>query len=212
MALINCPECGKEVSDRASVCIHCGYPLSELNGSSSNNEIKQDNDENEKYDLVMVDCGSNRTGMADVFISLYSNMCFDAAYAKAGIRNLTLMKGKSLPEIQTLAKKCVAAGANITLKDSTGKECNIPDEWKQSLSSQEIEEDKCRFSGESTDVDVNIPKCPKCGSTSIQVVKQGFGFGKAAVGALLVGPVGLVGGAIGANKTKRVCLNCNHKW
>lgn len=27
MALIKCPECGKEVSDKASACIHCGYPL-----------------------------------------------------------------------------------------------------------------------------------------------------------------------------------------
>ena len=27
MALIKCPECGKEVSDNCSQCIHCGYPL-----------------------------------------------------------------------------------------------------------------------------------------------------------------------------------------
>lgn len=27
MALIKCPECNKEVSDKADVCIHCGYPL-----------------------------------------------------------------------------------------------------------------------------------------------------------------------------------------
>lgn len=27
MALIPCPECGKEVSDRSPRCIHCGYPL-----------------------------------------------------------------------------------------------------------------------------------------------------------------------------------------
>ena len=27
MALIPCPECGKEISDRAPTCIHCGYPL-----------------------------------------------------------------------------------------------------------------------------------------------------------------------------------------
>ena len=27
MALISCPECGKEVSDQALACIHCGYPL-----------------------------------------------------------------------------------------------------------------------------------------------------------------------------------------
>ena len=29
MALITCPECGKPVSDKAAVCIHCGYPLKE---------------------------------------------------------------------------------------------------------------------------------------------------------------------------------------
>lgn len=28
MALITCPECGKEVSDQAPVCPNCGYPLS----------------------------------------------------------------------------------------------------------------------------------------------------------------------------------------
>lgn len=28
MALINCPECGGQVSDRAPVCPHCGFPLS----------------------------------------------------------------------------------------------------------------------------------------------------------------------------------------
>lgn len=27
MALIKCPECGKEVSDKAEKCINCGYPL-----------------------------------------------------------------------------------------------------------------------------------------------------------------------------------------
>ena len=27
MALINCPECGKQISDKAPVCIHCGYPI-----------------------------------------------------------------------------------------------------------------------------------------------------------------------------------------
>ena len=27
MALINCPECGKEISNQTEKCIHCGYPL-----------------------------------------------------------------------------------------------------------------------------------------------------------------------------------------
>ena len=29
MALIKCPECGKEISDKASICVNCGYPISE---------------------------------------------------------------------------------------------------------------------------------------------------------------------------------------
>lgn len=29
MALIHCPECGKEISNRAPACIHCGCPLTE---------------------------------------------------------------------------------------------------------------------------------------------------------------------------------------
>ena len=27
MAMINCPECEKEISDKAESCIHCGFPL-----------------------------------------------------------------------------------------------------------------------------------------------------------------------------------------
>lgn len=29
MALIKCPECGKEISASASACPHCGYPIKE---------------------------------------------------------------------------------------------------------------------------------------------------------------------------------------
>lgn len=28
MALIECPECGQKVSDKAEKCINCGYPIS----------------------------------------------------------------------------------------------------------------------------------------------------------------------------------------
>lgn len=27
MSLIKCPECGKEISDKSHICIHCGYSL-----------------------------------------------------------------------------------------------------------------------------------------------------------------------------------------
>lgn len=33
MALIKCPECGNEISDKAKACIHCGCPIEELQSS-----------------------------------------------------------------------------------------------------------------------------------------------------------------------------------
>lgn len=35
MALISCPECGKEISDKAKNCIHCGYPLDYIDSEST---------------------------------------------------------------------------------------------------------------------------------------------------------------------------------
>ena len=36
MALIKCPECGKQVSDKAQACVGCGYPISEMVIGNSN--------------------------------------------------------------------------------------------------------------------------------------------------------------------------------
>lgn len=58
----------------------------------------------------------------------------------------------------------------------------------------------------------NIVRCPICGSTSISADKKGFGVGKAVVGAAIAGPIGLVGGNIGAKKVRVTCLNCGHQW
>ena len=57
-----------------------------------------------------------------------------------------------------------------------------------------------------------IAWCPKCGSTSLSANKKGFSLGKAAAGAFVAGPVGLVGGTMGANKLEITCLNCGHKF
>lgn len=31
MAIISCPECGKEISNHAEMCIHCGFPIAKIN-------------------------------------------------------------------------------------------------------------------------------------------------------------------------------------
>ena len=54
-------------------------------------------------------------------------------------------------------------------------------------------------------------KCSHCGSSNIAMGQKGYGLGKAAVGAILLGPVGLLGGMIGRKKLEIVCNSCGHK-
>ena len=55
-------------------------------------------------------------------------------------------------------------------------------------------------------------KCPMCGEiikcVKVDETKKGFSVGKAAVGGLLLGPVGLVGGALGKKKQCYACGKC----
>ena len=63
MALINCPQCGKPVSDRAAQCPHCGviYPASQPGGiyeiAQENDYVAQDEYKNEDYGVTT---GSNQ--------------------------------------------------------------------------------------------------------------------------------------------------------
>lgn len=54
--------------------------------------------------------------------------------------------------------------------------------------------------------------CPMCGEkakwTLIDEQKRGFSVGKAAVGGILLGPVGLIGGMLGKKKELYICGKC----
>lgn len=61
-------------------------------------------------------------------------------------------------------------------------------------------------------------KCPMCGESEkwkkVDTQNKGFSVGKAAVGAALLGPIGLVGGALGKKQSTYFCGNCgfNHDY
>ena len=57
-----------------------------------------------------------------------------------------------------------------------------------------------------------VLKCPHCGSTLIHIDKKGFDAGNACCGAILLGPLGVLCGAGGANKLRKTCLNCKKSW
>lgn len=55
-------------------------------------------------------------------------------------------------------------------------------------------------------------RCPKCNSNQLTANKKGFSGGKALVGGVLTGGVGLLAGTIGSNKITITCLACGKQF
>lgn len=48
MSMIECPECGKEVSDNAVMCPNCGYGVKEHFSKIESEEVRKQNEEKRK--------------------------------------------------------------------------------------------------------------------------------------------------------------------
>lgn len=61
--------------------------------------------------------------------------------------------------------------------------------------------------------DYSFKSCPRCGMGYLQAVSErngGFSGGKAAIGAIIAGPIGLAAGALGRKKTTYKCNRCGY--
>ena len=61
--------------------------------------------------------------------------------------------------------------------------------------------------------DYSYKPCPKCRLGYLVPVSErtgGFGAGKAAIGAVIAGPIGLAAGALGRKKTTYCCKRCGY--
>lgn len=61
--------------------------------------------------------------------------------------------------------------------------------------------------------DLNFKACPKCRIGYLRSVGErtgGFSGGKAALGAVLLGPIGLAAGALGKKKVMYQCQKCGY--
>ena len=62
-------------------------------------------------------------------------------------------------------------------------------------------------------MDLNFTKCPKCAFGYLEKMGErtgGFSAGKAALGVVIAGPIGLAAGALGKKKTTYVCKSCGY--
>lgn len=86
-------------------------------------------------------------------------------------------------------------------------------EGKQALGQESKQSSKKRVKQMKKE---GVAHCPKCKGTSVQYVerRKRLSFGRAVVGDILAGPVGMGIGAMTSKKHKGFvkCLNCGHSW
>lgn len=74
---------------------------------------------------------------------------------------------------------------------------------------QQAANTRAKLQRELREEKLNAPvTCPRCHSTQITAMKKGFGMGKAIVGTVAFGGIGLLAGGIGKNKVELHCMKC----
>ena len=289
MALIECPECGQKISDKAPACIHCGFPLSLINetnkdsnaicpkcgkalpsnakvccycggalteASTNNTQDAKNKQENDKPEVkskrssyctpefVLKKTSTDKDG-ANYIVNgtvLIGSVNQDEIVEILDYEGARITRACVLKSYDTIGRahilldekniSNIIACCYIVKCNCNTNHHNINEEYLQSLNQgqkpsqapntttnytvwyddDDDEDDVEAKANFSPPPKAEIVTCPKCGSSQIQLAKKGFGLGKAAAGLILLGPVGLVGGAIGAQDAVRICMSCKHKF
>lgn len=195
MTLIICPECGKEVSDKAEICVNCGFPLKKIN----KNNIKVDN--------TLIDISKIKS-IYNNYNSIDQNKLYQICnwrYKKICLPNY---KNKTMPKFE--------GSKGFTGGDLVQEICRTFNWWNNNgkmhltykLIVECINHNFKYFEFNTTDYQSAAPihqptpqpsnqvRCPKCGSTSITTEEQGYG----------------LFGWIGASQKKNLCQKCGYKW
>lgn len=145
MSLIKCPECGKEVSDRAPTCIHCGYPLHEQNAMPVSKKVvlpslKEQHSSDEPQTRY-------KWSMATMFVSGTADI---ETYLEQP-QPVVFLDGLTENRANEIAQHFIVAGLDVEILDSFAD---------------------ISFASASKDKDIIC--CPKCGSVQYFTGTRGF--------------------------------------
>lgn len=191
MALIKCPECNKEISNKSKTCIHCGYPISEQENKSEG-YIKVDN---KLYDISKLKkiyekySKNERKYIYRKYNDIYRDYCKSGQKIEISSReswtNLGQWVGNKFNWYQKNDKYYLVCKLIVECINHNFEyfEFNTADYQSVAPTPQ-------------PSVPTNQVRCPKCGSTSITTEEQGYG----------------LFGWIGASQKKNLCQKCGYKW
>lgn len=208
MALIKCPECGREkVSDSAQACPGCGFGIkdyySKLEQDRLREELKKEEAEKQAAAKAQADA-EMEWRLQNVEMPEKPSMVvylFLGVVALIGII-VYFANGSMLSAIITPICGAVAAsGLSVYKKKVKEYEMimNNPDEYRKKVIAMEDEQrEQGEWEEEYDATRVNdAPRCPNCGSTYIATINRGYS---------------IVSGFIGSGQAKNVCQKCGHTW
>lgn len=122
MALINCPECGKQVSDVASSCPNCGYPISKKTNNTISSVTKNPTNTVNTNNRYNSSSGNKSVGIFLACLIFFGLICF--IFFCIGGSN----KKPSETSLKTQAWVCAQDIVKQNLKSpSTAKFCTMPE-------------------------------------------------------------------------------------
>lgn len=159
MALIKCPECGKEVSEKAEVCIGCGCPISE---------------QEELNKIVLVKVSENRVKTLELIIEIGDLDFLQAKYLMKTLPSV-ICDGLVNRDADIISNKFLSLGNVVRIEASHTKNINniLKDISKKKKKMIEYEKNKM----DKEKAETGKIKCPKCGSTQIQAVTRKWSIG-----------------------------------
>ncbi|WP_298035281.1 zinc ribbon domain-containing protein [uncultured Dysosmobacter sp.] len=164
MALINCPECGKQISDRAISCPNCGYPL-------SNQDVQSDiQNAVESSNYILILNKVYRNAIVDATKAIKEAFDTDLYTAKLVADNSPTILTRNITHDEAVRIKtaidCPGVSVTILPYDSSKSDEDILSNFKTS--------DNFRTS------EVH---CPRCGSTNVTAGPRGVNWTMGFIGA-----------------------------
>lgn len=161
MALIKCPECGNNVSDRCSVCIHCGFPIAELTGQPIRNPNIC------KIDGVDFDLCEFKQ---------YIQSCIDENGYVSDEEREQLIDG--------LEESCDVIGRVSCAKiiDQIIETLEIPENF-ETFCYRHHRRLEAENKNKIIDVSPDIPRCPKCNSAAVTTGQRGWSMVSGFIGS-----------------------------
>lgn len=186
MALIKCPECGKEISDKSKQCIHCGYPIEQVNKNTTYaiyiKNVKGINRNDKIHNLMLC-----KFSLIDKYGIQKAEANHIVVELDKGVSPIKILDGVDFKNIEYIKKDFERIGCIIEEKESG---------YINEISNYRVEQQK-----EKDSLDL-LPKCPTCGSSYVEKISSS---------SKITG--GLLFGLFSSNvKNSYRCKNCGYKW